>query len=309
MWMMAYKDRSESVLLKTLRILNTRMELTADDKKYYLNQEKGYKGEVQFDALTEKLLSDCYTLNDLQLESNKSSFQIDSSMIFQETYYQFEVKNFEGEYCYENDNFKTLNGNDITNPLDQLKRGTFLTRQLLPSLGSKLKLEGYVIFINPHFTLYQAPKNLPIILPSQLENFLEKLDKKPCRVNNSHKSLADKLISLHQTESPYTQLPSYEYDQVKKGTTCKKCHSFSVSVQGKKVVCHTCGYEEMVTATVLRMVGEFKLLFPERKITTNLIHEWCGVINSKRTISRALGKHLDIKGVHQWTYYEWKADK
>lgn len=306
---MAYKDRSESVLLKTLRILNTRMELTADDRKYYLSQEKGFKGEVQFDLLTEKLQSDCYTLNDLQLEFNKSSFQIDSSLIYQETYYHLEVKNYEGEYCYENGNFKVLKGKDILNPLDQLKRGNLMLRQLLQSLGSKLTVESYVIFINPHFTLYQTPPNLPFILPTQLDRFMEKLDNKPSRLNNSHKNLADKLISLHQTESPYTHLPSYKYDQVRKGMTCKKCYSFSVSIQGKKLLCHTCGCEEMVTSAVLRMVGEFTLLFPDRKITTNVIHDWCIVVDSKKTISRALGKHLNIKGVHQWTYYEWKADK
>ncbi|MEH6992864.1 hypothetical protein V7075_09135 [Neobacillus drentensis] len=66
--MMAYKDRSESVLLKTLRILNTRMELTEDDQRYYQNQEKGYEGEVQFDVFTEMLQRNCYILNDLLLK-------------------------------------------------------------------------------------------------------------------------------------------------------------------------------------------------------------------------------------------------
>lgn len=53
------------------------MKLTEDEKWYYLNQEKGYEGEVQFDLLTEKLQPNCLILNDLQLENNKSSFQID----------------------------------------------------------------------------------------------------------------------------------------------------------------------------------------------------------------------------------------
>jgi hypothetical protein len=57
------------------------------------------------------------------------------------------------------------------------------------------------------------------------------------------------------------------------------------------------------------MVGEFKLLFPDRKITTNVIHDWCRVVHSKKTINRILGKNLIIKGVHQWTYYEWREDK
>jgi hypothetical protein len=309
MWDMPYKARSESIVLKTLRILNKRMKLTEDDQRYYQNQEKGYEGEVQFDVFTEMLQCNCYILNDLPLKNNKSSFQLDSSLIFQGTFSLFEVKNFEGEYVYDAEYFKTLSGRDIQNPLDQLKRSKLMLSQLLQSLGSKLTVEAYVIFINPQFTLYQTPPDLPFILPTQLDRFISKLDQKPSLLNQSHKNLADKLISLHQTESPYTQLPSYEYHHIRKGITCKKCHSFSVLVQGKKVVCHTCGYEEMVTSAVLRMVGEFKLLFPDRKITTNVIYDWCSVVTSKKTISRALGKHLTIKGVHQWTYYEWKTDK
>jgi hypothetical protein len=308
MWDMPYKVRSESLVLKILRILNKRMKLTGDEHWYYLNQEKGFQGEVQFDILTEKLHRNCHILNDLQLESNKSSFQLDSSLIFQETISLFEVKNFEGEYVYDDAYFKTPSGRDIQNPLDQLKRSKLLLSNLLQSLGSKLTVEAYIIFINPQFTLYQTPPDLPFVLPTQLDRFMSKLDQKPSLLNQSHKTLADKLISLHQPVPPYTQLPAYEYETIKKGMTCCKCHSFSVSVHGKKVVCHTCGCEEMVTSSVLRMVGEFTLLFPDRKITTNVIHDWCSVVTSKKTISRALGKHLNIKGVHQWTYYEWKTD-
>jgi hypothetical protein len=305
MWdMPPYKARSESLILKVLRILNKRMKLSEDDQRYYLNQEKGYEGEIQFDTFTESLQRSCYILNDLLLEKNKSNFQLDSSLIFQGNLSFFEVKNFEGEYVYDAEYFKTVSGRDFQNPLDQLKRSKLMLSQLLQSLGSKLTVEAYVIFINPHFTLYQTPPDVPFILPTQLDRFMNKLDQKPSALNQSHKNIADKLISLHQTESPYIQLPIYEYEQIKKGMTCSKCNSFSVSVQGKKVVCHTCGCEEMVSSAVLGMVGEFKLLFPDRKITTNVIHEWCGVVTSKKTISRALGKHLTIKGVHQWTYYE-----
>lgn len=137
---MPYKKRSESVVLKTLRILNKRMKLTEDEQRYYLNLEKGFEGEVQFDLVTEKLQRSCHILNDLQLESNKSSFQLDSSLIFQETYSLFEVKNYEGEYVYDSEYFKTPSGKDIQNSLDQLKRSKLLLSQILQSLGCKLTI-------------------------------------------------------------------------------------------------------------------------------------------------------------------------
>ncbi|MEC1522187.1 nuclease-related domain-containing protein [Neobacillus niacini] len=301
---MPYKARSESVLLKTLRILNKRMKLTDDEHRYYLNQEKGFEGEVQFDLLTEKLQRSCHILNDLQLESNKSSFQLDSSLIFQETYSLFEVKNFEGEYVYDSEYFKTPSGKDIQNPLDQLKRSKLFLNQVLQSLGSKLTIEAYVIFINPHFTLYQTPPDLPFILPTQLDPFMKKLDQKPSRLNQTHTNLADKLISLHQTVPPIIHLPTYTYENLKKGMTCCKCNTFSVRIVGKKLICGKCGFEELVATAVLRNVEEFRILFPERKVTAKIIHEWCGIVDSRKRISRVLQKNFKMTGLGQWAFYE-----
>jgi hypothetical protein len=116
--------------------------------------------------------------------------------------------------------------------------------------------------------------------------------------------LADKLISLHIKDSPFKQLPSFEYDQLQKGITCVNCNLLSISVEGRKCVCKECGHEEVVANAVMRNVEEFRLLFPNRKITTNVIHEWCKVVKSKKWIRRILEKNLKIVGVHQWSFYE-----
>ncbi|WP_051633420.1 nuclease-related domain-containing protein [Bacillus sp. UNC41MFS5] len=152
---MAYKNRFESGELLILRILNRRIGLTGEEQKKYLNLEKGFKGETQFDELTEKLESSCLVLNDLLLEVDNSTFQLDSTLIFQDIIYPFEVKNFEGDFIYEPDRLKKIYGKDYKNPLDQLKRSKFLLGQLLNNLGYKIPIEGSVVFINPEFTLYQ----------------------------------------------------------------------------------------------------------------------------------------------------------
>ena len=144
-------------------------------QKYYFNLEKGFAGEVQFDLLTEELQCDCLILNDLLLEVNKTKFQIDTAIIFQETIYLSEVKNYEGDFYYESDIFYTFSGKEKKDPLDQLNRGKSLFRQLLQSLGYHLTIDGSVVFVNPEFFLYQAPKNLPFIFPTQLNRFMKKL--------------------------------------------------------------------------------------------------------------------------------------
>ncbi|MEH7504004.1 hypothetical protein V7152_18650 [Neobacillus drentensis] len=62
---MPFKARTVPVGLIMLRILHKRMNFSGEEEKYYVYQEKGFAGEVQFDLLTDKLQSECYILNDL----------------------------------------------------------------------------------------------------------------------------------------------------------------------------------------------------------------------------------------------------
>jgi hypothetical protein len=303
--MLLLKTRSASLELRALRSLNTRMILSETEKKHYLNLEKGYQGEVMFDKLTEQFQSNVIILNDLCLEFNHSIFQIDTLIICQNAIYSNEVKNFEGDFYYESDSFKTMAKKEIKNPLDQIKRSKFLLRQLLQNIGIQLPIESYVIFINPEFTLYQTPLNAPIIFPTQLNRYLKKLNQTPSKLNNQHHKLANQLISMHQIVSPYTKLPTYKYEQLKKGILCPDCNSFiTYSVGCRRIVCDRCGYKEDVASAVLRSVEEIKLLFPEEKITTNCVYEWCKVVESKKQIGRILKQSLKLKGYGQWTYYE-----
>jgi hypothetical protein len=300
---MAYKSRIESDELLILRILNRRMGLTAEEHQYYLNMEKGFEGEVQFDLLTEKLQSECFILNDLLLEVNNSKFQIDTTIIFQETIYPFEVKNYEGDFIFKTDRLERISGKDYKNPLDQLKRTKFLLRQLLNNLGYNIPIDGSVVFINPEFTLYQAPPNEPFILPTQLNKLIKKMDMLPAKLTSRHKKLADKLVSLHQSKSLYTRLPPYKYEQIKKGNTCAICNSFSLFVSGENLVCDQCGHLEGVESAVMRNVEEIKLLFPDKRITTNCVYEWCRLDKSKKKINRILTKKFKRMGQGRFSYY------
>jgi len=299
---MAYKNRTVPDLLSCYRILNTRSVLNAEEKKYLYHLEKGYEGELNFDLLTEKLKSECLVLNDLSLEVSNAKFQLDTTIIFKAIIYIIEVKNFEGDYSYEQDEFKTILGTEIKNPLDQLKRSKLLLRQLLQSKGLSLPIEALLVFVNPEFTLYQAPASLPFIFPTQLNRFMKKLDSIPSTLNSFHTKLADTLVSLHKPH-PYT-LPAFHYNSLDKGLSCFKCYSFSVTVQGNKIVCFDCGCTEPVETAILRCAEEIRLLFPGRRITTNDVREWCRVVQCGRRIRRTLGKNLDTIGTGRGLYYE-----
>ncbi|WP_164667564.1 nuclease-related domain-containing protein [Virgibacillus doumboii] len=301
---MLYKPRTKSTELRILELLNTRMKLTDKDRGHYIRLKKGYEGEVQFDNLTEKLQCECLILNDLLLEVNSTTFQIDSLMIFQRLIRFYEVKNLEGDYYCESDKIYRKPRKEIINPLHQLSRSESLLRQLFSSLGTNPSIESSVVFINPKFTLYQAPLDKPIIFPTQIERHMNQLNSQTSKLTNKHKNLADQLIALNIKDSPFKQLPPYDYDQLRKGITCPKCHSFSVTVDSRKCVCQYCGHAELVGDAVMRSVEEFKILFPDEKITTNVIYDWCSVIASKERIRYILLNNFTRVGSGRWSYFE-----
>ncbi|WP_231507605.1 hypothetical protein [Bacillus sp. UNC41MFS5] len=77
-----------------------------------------------------------------------------------------------------------------------------------------------------------------------------------------------------------------------------------VSDGEKVVVCEKCGDVESIESAVLRTVEELKFLFPDIKITTSLVYEWCRVIKSKKMIRRILMKNYKAIGYGRWFYYE-----
>lgn len=170
---MILKERTESEELLIMRSLNSRMKLTEKEKIHYQNLEKGFEGERQFDLLTQNLAEERYIINDLLFEVNNSYFQIDSLIISQGVIHLFDIKHFQGEYFIESDKlFSVKTKREYKNPVTQLIRSATLFRQLLQNLNQKYLVEPAVIFNNPEFTLYQAPLNQPIILPTRLNSFM-----------------------------------------------------------------------------------------------------------------------------------------
>lgn len=231
------------------------------------------------------------------LEYNNSLFQIDSLFYSQEKIQILDAKNYEGDCVIEGDKW-FINSKEIKNPLHQLNRCETLLKRLLYEIRVIIPIESHLIFVNPEFHLYNAPMNLPIIYPSQLNRFKNKLNSKPPKSKNAQNNpkIINQLLSLHKVTSPFSRQLEYSYNQVKKGITCARCQSFSLEIKGESLVCCVCGCNESVVNAVLLSVEEYILLFPERKITTNDILEWCEFIKSKKTIRRILGlKYIHLK--------------
>lgn len=301
---MILKERKESIELLKLRALQGSRTFTENDHHYYLNLEKGYAGELIFDNWIESLSVDCLILNDLLFEVQNNTFQLDSCILIQEKVYLFEVKNFEGDFLISDDKWYTLSRTEIQNPIQQINRSETLFRRLLKDVGyHSSSIESFVIFVNPNFFLYQAQLDLPLIFPNQISRFINKLNKKTSILTERHRNLSEKLLLNHVTESPYSRVPEYNFKSIKKGVKCISCHSFHFHKNGEFFICSKCRFIEKVETALLRSIREFFLLFPDLKVTTASIFEWCGGVIPKQTIQRYLSKEFILNGRGKAAYY------
>ncbi|WP_251636879.1 nuclease-related domain-containing protein [Sporosarcina sp. NCCP-2716] len=287
-----------------MQLLDSRMAIPEAESRRFQNLKKGIEGEKRFDSLTETIQNGVLLLRDLCLEYQHSIFQIDTLMISEKKIYLFEVKNYEGEYVFENGEFRVLaSGQEILNPLHQLNRSVTLLRSLLNSLGFQIPIQGYLAFVNDQFTLYQAPAEGLILLPSQLKRFMAHIDRTPSILDSRHGKIAERLRERHLPNPPNERLPKYEYIQLRKGILCRDCRSFMERKGAQLVTCATCETAESAEHSVLRSVGEFVRLFPDKRITTGLIQDWCRIIDSRKSIRRVLSRHYKASGGRRYRYY------
>jgi hypothetical protein len=242
-------------------------------------------------------------MNNLLYEYNNTFFQIDCLLIFQHQLYLFEVKNYEGEFYVESNKWFNSSGKEIKKPILQLSRSESLLRQMLQEISISFPIKAYVVFIHPEFTLFQAPLNSPIILPTQLNRFMNQLKNQPFTPSNKHFKLAEKLNSLQKTSSPFMRIPKYDYHSLKKGIFCRNCREFLSVINKNYFLCEYCGQKEKIDSAILRTVEDFKLLFPDKKVTVNTILEWCHTIPSPKTIRRILVKNFTRLGHGKYSYY------
>ena len=274
--MIIVKNRNKSNYLCAVEALDKRMTLPDEEALHLMNMQKGFKGEVLFDSLLEEFLNvDALILNDLMFTEKGSTFQVDSLILTGEKVLLFEVKNYEGNFQFKSHHLLTSSGKEIGNPLNQLDDTSIKMRQLLSKWNVNLTFDPILIFVNPAFTLYNAPSGSPIIFPTQIKEQLSRMNRIALPLSKRHHHFADKMMEENQEEAAFQRkLPSYTYDLLKKGLWCIECGSPDLSNTQRTISCRACGSKATVVDTVSRQIKDFKLLFPDSKVTSAAMFDW-----------------------------------
>lgn len=303
--MQVLKSRQKSQLLSTLQLLEKRTHLSDEDGQYLYSMEKGLEGEELFDTQVKKYLKGAVVvLNDLLLTIKGTTIQLDSLMITERGVMVYEIKNYKGGYDLQSGKLLKINGQEILNPLSQLNRSLVKLRQLLNDWNIDEKVEGAVMFVEPSFHLYNADPSDPFIFPTQIQDHFSSANDKMNRLSKTHHLLADKFLTLNQMEAPYQkQLPVFDYPSLKKGLACHSCGGFNLERTQRSCLCKDCALKVSLEATLLKNIEDLLTLFPDEKLTTALIYDWCGGALNFRRIRRTLKNNYTAMGKTTGTYY------
>jgi hypothetical protein len=280
------------------------MTFNSEQWRRYQNALKGYAGEKRFaKIITDHLSSSHLALYGLAHENKASWYQLDCLLIFLHKILVIEIKNYKGEFALKGDClYSYTTEEEYNNPLHQLKRSKIYLQKIIPRLGLDLLTESAVVFVNQEFTLFHAEREPLIILPTQINSFIQKLNQEQGNVGVYQQNLARKLSAWHRTDCPYNKMPTYDYANLRKGVLCRDCRG-RMDANFTSFVCRHCSYIESIDAAVLRQVVEYNFLFPNQRITTGVMFEWiCGAI-SRVTLQRVLASHLRKSGNGRSVHY------
>ncbi|PRY74534.1 nuclease-related domain-containing protein [Alkalibacterium olivapovliticus] len=300
---MILKERTESVQYRILESLNFRKILSSSEKTQFENQVKGFNGEKQFDNELKRACIDGLVINDLLLKASDTYYQIDSLLITTDRIYLYEIKNYSGTFHFRDGNLYSESGHIIQSHSAQADRKKAYLHNLLLKYGNQKTISTYVVYINPDFYIYSLPKMDSVIFSGQLANHFKDIKNNAPFLSESSFKMADKLVSLHDDCYRPSNLPEYEFTQLKKGILCPDCFSFDFTASRQFRICSNCGCREKTSEAILRSVEEYRLLFPEKQITKHLIYLWCGSVWSVSRIQDVLSSNFHTHYSGRSSYY------
>lgn len=300
---MIIKKRKQAISHRILISLDNRMVLSAVEQAQLDTQEKGFEGECMFDEAIERIEASGLFICDLMLATRDTTYQIDALYISSSEVILYEIKNYTGQYAYKDGLMYSDSGFVLQDPLAQVKRKQSYIHNLLLKLNYSLNVTSYVVFIHSDFYIYSLPKTSQIIFSGQLPKHLASLSRKDSKRSHKSKMLAERLVAQHIDDFRPPNLPTYTFDQLKKGIYCAQCKSWNCSSSRQFFICNDCHYMEKGADAINRTLDEFHILFPQESLSLKTASLWCGPTCSDTRVRSVLKKHYHLHHSGRSSYY------
>ncbi|OAO24507.1 nuclease-related domain-containing protein [Mammaliicoccus lentus] len=271
-------------------------------EELYAIWKQGYIGEKEFSEILNEQKSETW-LHDLQFK-NYNQVQLDFIVVTDEAIIQFEIKNYTGDYYYENGKLFRSTGYVAKDLIHQFEVSDETLKRIAKKYKIDRKVISYIVFINPTFTLYgDLRSRINILLYSELHKLKDMLGANFKYDENVW--ICKKLKSLHQpfiTSHLYFQ--KVEFSKIGVGIKCNSCNKMiepsEVFNVRKYVKCKKCGTITSRHSIIIQSLKELYLLKGE-PFSINEAEKWTGVSNS--AIKRILYKNFKRIGNYKNSKY------
>ncbi len=294
----------KSLVHRQLVALKKRGHLSFKTNTYLKHLNLGHGGEVSFANIFDSMMSDyCETIHDFRFIMDGSERQIDTMAIFNDSILIFEIKNHQGNQVFHNGSFYSYKTKkELKSPLRQVNDIAHKFSELLYSIDQKIPIYSYVVYMNRNFQLYNLPLKEPIIMYSQLNNFLHDLKIQQTLVKPHVQILKNQITHLNDEISRYCDV-EYTFESLNKGIFCENDGGNLIPNGLEKYICKNCGAFYQQKDVVCQLVEDFKALFPGKKVTLNSLYEFSGKKISHYKLQRVLNAYYKKIGVRRGSYY------
>jgi len=278
--------------LQWLEVLKQR--ITLDSYKYdsYKKLQQGFIGESSFDQLASTFLGEKFEyLDDITLEYQANKTQIDKLIIAGKTACLIDMKYYQGEYQYKNNEWylgeKVLTHNNF----EQLRRARRVLQNVFQAHQINLEVHGVLAFMNPESSLKIVDKvNETVLNYTDVPLWLMQLSQVQTNSQslNWKKAIQNYEIPPHRTTNIF---PIGDINSLKRGICCPHCHQFQM-VETRHTMDCICGYIEAKERAFSRTICEYGVIFHNYNLEIASLRAFFGKNLNDRYLEYILQKHF-----------------
>src|SRR5699024_5220812 len=281
-------ERNKSEQHVYFETLSGRADLDRKESADLGRYRSGYSGECEYDAVLDAVGHDnLFVFRDIWLRVGGGEVQFDALIVADNVLVTNEIKNYSGNYSYENGVWRVRGQQISEDPVSQLGRAAGKLVKLRNESGFQFDIEKEIVFINPYFIFGGGVGGVgdggaggaggggssrQFIMRNRLKQYFRSLGNHTS--GRSAKVLAEE-IAGRIIADPYP-VPETDYGRLRLGANCFKCGSFDVELKRFVSVCRGCGYTETVERLIVRTVVDFAVLFPDGEVTKKKIADFLG---------------------------------
>lgn len=265
----------------------------------------GYEGEMAYDTVFDEVGHDhLYIFRDIWLRIDNGDVQFDSLIVADNILIVNEIKNYSGNYTFENAVWKVRGRQISEDPVSQINRAAGKLVKLRNETGFQFDIQKEIIFINPYFifALGDTGSSNLFVMRNRLKQYFRSLHNNTA--GRSAKVLSEEVVK-RIIEDPYP-VPVTDCSRLKLGVNCWRCGGYDIYMKRFSTFCRECRYSEPVERLIVRSVIEYAVLFPEEAVTKKKIVDFLdGLIDLQRT-QRLMKKYFSIVHHSSRTHYQVK---